>query len=76
MRRIGLVSVLHFLWPLLLLYVVLKVFIWKVLTMFQPDLIYWLEIVAAIVFLKGLLEILLTWRVFSQKSEPVVKRSK
>jgi CubicO group peptidase (beta-lactamase class C family) len=66
LRRIGLVSVLHFAWPLLVLYLALKALLWKVLTMFQPDLVYWLEIVAMVVFLKGLLEIMLTRHIFRQ----------
>jgi len=31
-----------------------------------PDLILWLESVAVVVFLKGILQIALAWRVFSQ----------
>jgi len=54
--RIGLVSVLHFAWPLLVLYLLLKVLLRKVFVMFQPDLGYWLEAVAMIVFVKGLLK--------------------
>ena len=65
-RRITLISVLHFVWPLLILYLLINALLWKVLTMFQPDLIYWLEIVAVIVFAKGLLELFLTWQVFRQ----------
>jgi hypothetical protein len=33
--------------------------------LFQPDLGYWLQAVAAVVALKGALEIALLWRVFS-----------
>jgi CubicO group peptidase (beta-lactamase class C family) len=65
--RIGLISVLHFVWPLVLLYVALNVLVWKVYVMFQPDLAYWLGTVAVIVFFKGLLEIGLTWKVFRQR---------
>jgi hypothetical protein len=58
---------LHFAWPLLVLYLALNVPAWQVYVMlFQPDLGYWLETVATAVFLKGLLEIVLIWRVFSQ----------
>lgn len=64
--RIGLVAALHFVWPLLLLYAALNVPIWSVIVMFQPDLGFWLEVVAAIVFLKGLLELALIWRVSRQ----------
>jgi hypothetical protein len=33
---------------------------------YQPNPVIWLESVAALVFLKGLLEIALAWRVFWQ----------
>ncbi len=68
-RRISLISVLHFTWPLLILYLLMNVLLWKVLTMFQPDLIYWMEIVAVIVFVKGLFELVLTWQVFGGKNK-------
>ncbi len=61
--RIGLIALLHFVWPLVVLYVAVNVFMWNVLFMFQPDLVYWLQVVAAIVFLKGILEITLLRRV-------------
>jgi hypothetical protein len=67
--RIGLIAILHFAWPLALLYVVLKVPYWIMPVLYQPDLVIWLESVAAVVFLKGLLEIALAWRVFSQIHE-------
>jgi CubicO group peptidase (beta-lactamase class C family) len=66
MWRVGLIGILHFVWPLTLLYVAVKVPYWIILSLYQPDLVIWLESVAAIVFFKGLLEIALTWRVFSQ----------
>jgi CubicO group peptidase (beta-lactamase class C family) len=62
--RIGLIAILHFAWPLTLLYVVLKVPSWIMLVLYQPDLVIWLESVAAVVSLEGLLEIALAWRVF------------
>ena len=65
LRRSGLIAVLHFVWPLLLLYVALTIPTWSVLVMFEPDLGYWLELVAAIVFLKGWIELALIWRVFT-----------
>jgi hypothetical protein len=34
--------------------------------MYQPDLGYWLEAVATVVFLRGLVEIVLAWRLFRQ----------
>ena len=63
------ISLLHFVWPLAVLYLLIKVLFWKILTMFQPDLIYWMEIVAVIVFVKGLFELLLTWQVFRQEKQ-------
>ncbi len=62
-RRISQISMLHFAWPLLVWYLSINALLWKVLTMFQPDLIYWVEIVAVIVFVKGLLEVFLVVRV-------------
>jgi CubicO group peptidase (beta-lactamase class C family) len=64
--RSGLIAILHFACPLALLYVVLKVPSWIMLVLYQPDLVIWLESVAAVVSLKGLLEIALAWRVFWQ----------
>lgn len=64
--RIGLIAIVHFAWPLALLYIVLKVPYWIIISLYQPDLIIWLESVAAVVSLKGLLEIALAWRVFWQ----------
>jgi CubicO group peptidase (beta-lactamase class C family) len=64
--RVGLIALLHFAWPLALLYVVLKIPYWIILSLYQPDLVIWLELVAVVVFLKGLLEIALAWQVFSQ----------
>ncbi len=64
--RIGLIAILHFTWPLALLYVVLKIPYWIIISLYQPDLIIWLESMAAVVSLKGLLEIALAWWVFWQ----------
>lgn len=64
--RSGLAAVSHFAWPLLVLYLALKVLSWKVFVMYQPDLGYWLEAVATVVFVKGVLEIALAWHVFRQ----------
>jgi hypothetical protein len=64
--RIGLIAVLHFVWPLALLYVVLAVPSWIMLVLYQPDLVIWLESMAVLVFLKGWIEIALVSRVFSQ----------
>jgi CubicO group peptidase (beta-lactamase class C family) len=64
--RIGLIAILHLTWPLALLYVALKIPYWIIISLYQPDLIIWLESVAAVVTLKGLLQIALAWRVFWQ----------
>jgi hypothetical protein len=37
-----------------------------VFVQYQPDVIYWLYSVAAVVLLKGVLEIALNWRVFKE----------
>ena len=62
----GLAAVSHVAWTLLVLYPALRVLVWKVFVMYSPDLGYWLEAVAMVVFLKGLLEIALIGRVFRQ----------
>ena len=63
--RSGLAAVLHFAWPLGVLYLALDVPAWRAYVMlFQPDLGTWLEAVAGIVALKGVLEIALLWRAF------------
>jgi CubicO group peptidase (beta-lactamase class C family) len=59
-----LLAALHFALPFVVLYLALNVPAWKVLVLFQPDLGYWLEAVALVVFLKGWLELALTWRAF------------
>lgn len=64
--RSGLIAISHFIWLLLILYLARKVPHWILLVLYQPDLVYWLKAVAATVFLKGLLEIALVWRVFWQ----------
>jgi len=63
-RRGGWVAALHFAWPLALLYVALTVPEWKELIWYQPDLTYWLSAVAALVTLKGGIELALLWRIF------------
>jgi CubicO group peptidase (beta-lactamase class C family) len=62
--RSMLLAVLHFAWPFVVLYLALGVPDWKVLVLYQPDLGYWLEAVALVVFLKGWLELALIFRVF------------
>ena len=54
---------------IIVLYLALKVLAWKVFVIYQSDLRYWLEAVTMVVFLMGLLEIALIWRVFRQTYE-------
>jgi hypothetical protein len=63
MRRTSLTALLHFAWPLVLLYVALTAAYWVLIVMFQPDLVYWLVTVAVVVFVKGVLQIALMARV-------------
>ncbi len=72
--RSGLAAVLHFVWPLWVLYEALGGPTWKTLVMYQPDLGYWLETAGAIVFLKGLVEIALAWRVFRRTHQSQVRQ--
>jgi CubicO group peptidase (beta-lactamase class C family) len=68
--RSGLIALLHFAWPLWVLYLALNSSAWRVyVILFQPDLGFWLQATATIVFLKGLLEIALSWRVFRQTEQ-------
>ena len=64
--RGGGIAALHFVWPAALLYVALTVPEWKELVWFQPDLTSWLSVVAAVVALKGGIELGLVWRMFWQ----------
>ncbi len=64
--RMGRIAILHFIWPLALLYVVLKVPYWIELVLYLPDLVTWLVSMAVVVSIKGLLQIALAWRVFWQ----------
>jgi CubicO group peptidase (beta-lactamase class C family) len=63
-QQTGLAAVLHFAVPASLLYFALKVPNWILFVLFLPDLVYWLETVALVLSLKGVLEIALIWRVF------------
>jgi CubicO group peptidase (beta-lactamase class C family) len=65
-RLSGRTAIFHFTGPLALLYVGLAVPYWILLVLYQPDLVNWLYAVAAVVSLKGVLEIALAWRVFRQ----------
>jgi hypothetical protein len=72
-RRGGWIAAQHFVWPAALLYVALTVPEWKELVWFQPDLIYWLSAVAALVALKGGIELALAWHVFEQTRQDQVR---
>ncbi len=61
--NIGKIAVLHFVWPILVLYAAVRVPEWKVFVMmYEPDLGYWLIAVASIVLIKGVVEVVLTLR--------------
>jgi hypothetical protein len=60
------IAILHFLWPLALLYVALKIPYWIILRLYQPDVILWLEAAAVVVFFTGVLKIALAWQVYWQ----------
>ena len=62
----GMIAIVDFIWPLALLYVVLKIPYWIILSLYQPDLMIWLETVAVVVFLTRVLKVAPTWRVFWQ----------
>lgn len=65
--RTALISILHLMWPLFILYLNLRVIAWKVyVMMYQPDLGYWVNAFALTVLVKGLIEIALAFRVFLQ----------
>ena len=57
----------HFALPLFVLYLTVKVFFWQVLSLFQPDFYYWLNAVAIVLLVKGLIEIAMIRRVFRQR---------
>jgi hypothetical protein len=64
-RRLIMIASFHFVLPILFFYLLHTVF-WKVLTMLQPDLSYWLAVVAITVFIKGMVEVALTWHASRQ----------
>jgi CubicO group peptidase (beta-lactamase class C family) len=65
-RRSGLAAVTNFAVPAAVLYLLLGVPAWRALILFQPDLGYWLDAVALVLFLKGLLELAVIRRVFER----------
>lgn len=72
-RRSGWIAALHFAWPAALLYLALTLPEWKEFVWFQPDLTSWLSAVAALVTLKGGIELALVWRVFEQARQGQVQ---
>lgn len=56
-RRIGLAIILNWTLPIALLWATLDSAPWQVIVPFQPDLAYWLDGVAIVLFVKGALEI-------------------
>jgi len=69
-RLSGRTAIAHFTGPLALFYVVREVPYWILLVLLQPDLVNWLYGAAAVVSLKGVLEIALIWRVFRHTHQP------
>ncbi len=60
---------IHFVWPSILLAVALWLPNWIIIALFQPDFVIWLYIMAALIALKGLLEIALSWRMFRKTNK-------
>ena len=58
----------NFILPLLVLYLTIKVFFWRVLEMLQPDFYYWLTVVAIVLLVKGVIEVVMISSVFRQSS--------
>lgn len=67
--RLILVIVLHFIWPVAVFVMTVTNVapIWHVLTSYQPDLILWMKIMAIVVFLKGVVEILLSFQLTTNR---------
>ena len=66
-RRVSFTAVLHFVWPLALLTVALTASYWILIVMFQPDIVYWAVTVAIVVFLKGVLDVTMAWRIVGNR---------
>ena len=68
LRHFFIVLILDFSWTgAVLLTVAAGIPLWKVLKLFQPDLIIWLTVVAIIILLKGIVEMVLLFRIFKRK---------
>ncbi|HEX5436672.1 MAG TPA: serine hydrolase domain-containing protein [Gemmatimonadaceae bacterium] len=57
------VAVRNFVVPAAALYLTVAVPAWDALVIFQPDLEYWVNAVAIVLFLKGVVELALVWKV-------------
>jgi hypothetical protein len=65
--RSGITAVLHFALPVLLVLLALAFPGWRVaLVLYQPDLVYWLAIVAAVLLVKGMFELEFIARVYGR----------
>jgi hypothetical protein len=62
-RRIVTAIVTGFALPVVLIYLAF-VPAWRVVSRFQPDLAWWLYAVGAVLLVKGVIEIVLLWRIF------------
>ena len=54
----------NFIVPVLVLYLTIAVLFWRVLEMFEPDFYYWLNAVAIVLFVKGVIEVAMISSVF------------
>ena len=64
------IVLLRFALAIAVLYLVLEVPAWKVIALFQPDLAYWLYVVAIVLLIAGLFEIALLRKVFKPTPQP------
>jgi hypothetical protein len=65
-RSAGKVAALNFALPVVVAYLILRVPAWKVVEIFQPDLGWWLKGVAAVLLVKGLVEVASVWSLAGQ----------
>ena len=64
LRRAALATVLNLTLPIVLLWATLRFAPWQVLIPFQPDLAYWLDGVAVVLFIKGIFELAALRRIY------------
>lgn len=74
-RESAVVAVRNFVVPAVVLYVTVAVPAWDALVIFQPDLEYWVNAVAIVLFTKGVVEIGLVWMVFKHTERRAVVES-